>query len=171
MLCAMRDDGALAALERSMRRPLALAGAAFIISMGAFVVGLMLIVDSSSNVRFPSAVAAIASDPSRAAVRVRLDVGGSGTTRVAIFRGGQAAPSGDVGQVGFRGTTPPNQPNPVAATVTTTTKPPAAKKSAKRATSIGATSGPNGDSGLAPGAGPAGGGGSTPTPATGVPSP
>jgi hypothetical protein len=172
MIRAMRDDGALAALERGLRRPLALAGAAFIITMGVFVVGLMLIVDSASSVRFPTSVVVIEPNPSRGVVPVHIDLGASGSTEVATLRGGQATatlapPIGDAGQVGYRKAIAPSQPNSVAATVT-----PPTKKTDQRATSIGATSGPNGDSGLAVGAsGPTGGGGSTSAPSTGIAAP
>jgi hypothetical protein len=103
-------------------------------------------------------------------VPVNLDLGTVGRNIIEATvkpRGGQAATqaptSGDAGQVGFHRPAAPSQPNSVPATVTpsptTTTKPTTTKKTVKRATSIGATSGPNGDTGLATGG---------PHPSTGV---
>jgi len=90
---------------------------------------------------------------------VSVDRGVSGTTATSVSaalkvvrRGGEATlaaatPSGDVGQVGFKRTTSPSQTR-AATTVKPTVKP---KKTVKRASSIGANSGPNGDNGLAGG--------------------
>jgi hypothetical protein len=90
---------------------------------------------------------------------VSVDRGVSGTTATSVSaalkvvrRGGEATlaaatPSGDVGQVGYKRTSPSSQTR-AATTVKPTVKP---KKTVKRASSIGANSGPNGDNGLAGG--------------------
>ena len=90
---------------------------------------------------------------------VSVDQGESGTTATSVSaalkvvrRGGEATvaattPSGDVGQVGYKRNSPSSQTR-AATTVKPTVKP---KKTVKRASSIGANSGPNGDNGLAGG--------------------
>ena len=70
-----------------------------------------------------------------------------------VRRGGEATvaattPSGDVGQVGYKRNSPSSQTRAATTTVKPTVKP---KKTVKRASSIGANSGPNGDNGLAGG--------------------
>ena len=91
---------------------------------------------------------------------VSVDQGESGTTATSVSaalkvvrRGGEATvaattPSGDVGQVGYKRNSPSSQTRAATTTVKPTVKP---KKTAKRASSIGANSGPNGDNGLAGG--------------------
>jgi hypothetical protein len=88
----MRDDRVVEALERGMRRPLALALAAFLISMGAFLVGVMLIVDSTTKVSFPKAVAVTTPAPSPSAAPVSFSTSMVGTTtHASLSRGGQAS--------------------------------------------------------------------------------
>ena len=91
---------------------------------------------------------------------VSVDRGVSGTTATSVSaalkvvrRGGEATvaattPSGDVGQVGYKRNSPSSQTRAATTTVKPTVKP---KKTVKRASSIGANSGPNGDNGLAGG--------------------
>ena len=91
---------------------------------------------------------------------VSVDQGESGTTATSVSaalkvvrRGGEATvaaatPSGDVGQVGYKRNSPSSQTRAATTTVKPTVKP---KKTVKRASSIGANSGPNGDNGLAGG--------------------
>ena len=91
---------------------------------------------------------------------VSVDQGESGTTATSVSaalkvvrRGGEATvaattPSGDVGQVGYKRNSPSSQTRAGTTTVKPTVKP---KKTVKRASSIGANSGPNGDNGLAGG--------------------
>jgi hypothetical protein len=91
---------------------------------------------------------------------VSVDRGVSGTTATSVSaalkvvrRGGEATvaattPSGDVGQVGYKRNSPSSQTRAGTTTVKPTVKP---KKTVKRASSIGANSGPNGDNGLAGG--------------------
>ena len=92
---------------------------------------------------------------------VSVDQGERGTTATdsvsaalkVVRRGGEvtvaaATPSGDVGQVGYKRNSPSSQTRAATTTVKPTVKP---KKTVKRASSIGANSGPNGDNGLAGG--------------------
>ena len=91
-------------------------------------------------------------------VRVSVDLCASGrtatdTAALKVVRGGEATvaaatPSGDVGQVGYKRTSPSSQTRAATTTVKPTVKP---KKTVKRAASIGGNSGPNGDNGLAGG--------------------
>jgi hypothetical protein len=83
-------------------------------------------------------------------VQVSVDLGASGTTATsvsaALKRGGEATPaaatpSGDVGQVGFKRTSSSSQTRATTTTAKSTTKA-KPKKTAKRAISIGADSGP-----------------------------
>ena len=105
----MSDDRAVGALELGMRRPLAIALAAFVISMGAFLVGLTLIVDSTTKVSFPAAVAVATptASPSAAPVTFPAAMVGKTSTQASLLgRGGQAATQtptdGEAGQVSVR---------------------------------------------------------------------
>jgi hypothetical protein len=138
---------------------------------GVSVAGLMALgplTDSlTSPVTFAPQVAVTSTVPAKAEqVSLSIDQGTAGSVQTAALsnkRGGQAsttkAPvSGDSGSVGFR--IPATAPH-VAATVTPTpsssstasTPPPkaTAKPTTKRPASIGGSSGPNGDTGLASG--------------------
>jgi hypothetical protein len=89
----MRDDRVVAALERRMRRPLALAAAAFFITLGVFVVGITVIVHSTTTaeVRFPAVVTVAAPAPMRSAVAVSFPAAVVGkTTHATLARGGAA---------------------------------------------------------------------------------
>ena len=89
----MRDDRVVAALERGLRRPLALAAAAFFITLGVFVVGITLIVDSTTRaqVSFPSVVTVSAPPAKSNAVAVSFPAVVVGqTTHAALSRGGAA---------------------------------------------------------------------------------
>lgn len=90
----MRDDRVIAALERGMRRPLALAAAAFFLTLGVFVVGITLIVGSTTTaeVSFPSVVTVAAPAPKSNAVAVSFPAVVVGrTTHAALARGGAAS--------------------------------------------------------------------------------
>jgi hypothetical protein len=107
MIRAMSDDRAVGALERGMRRPLALATAAFFIAIAVFVLGVSLIVDSTTRVSFPSSVAVASPLPSRSATPVTFPAAVVGkTTHAALTRGGRATTqtptSGEAGQVSVR---------------------------------------------------------------------
>jgi hypothetical protein len=152
----MSDDRAVKALERRMNRPLAIALAALVVSIGVFLVGFALIVDSASpKVTFNLKLAVMTPTAGQTRVLpVSVDQGTSGTTatdRVSaalkvVRRGGEATvaaatPTGDVGQIGFKRTSSSSQTRAATTTGKSTTK--AKPKSAKRATSIGADSGPS----------------------------
>lgn len=80
-----------------MRRPLALAVASCLVAMGVFLVGVVLIVDSTSRVSFPSSVAVTTPPPSASAAPVGFPAAVVGTTaHASLARGGQAtsAPTG-----------------------------------------------------------------------------
>jgi hypothetical protein len=94
-------------------------------------------------------------------VPVSVDQGTSGTTATdtlsaalkVVRRGGEATvaaatPSADAGEVGFHRTSSSSQTRATTTFKSTTVKP---KKTVKRAASIGNSSGPNGDNGLAGG--------------------
>ena len=154
----MSDDRAVKALERRMNRPLALALASLVVSIGVFFAGFTLIAGSPSpKVTFPPELAVTTPTAGHTrVVQVRVDLGASGTTAtdtaaLTVVRGGEATaadatPSGDVGHVGFKRTSSSSQTR--SGTTTVKAKP----KTVKRASSIGANSGPNGDNGLAGGA-------------------
>jgi hypothetical protein len=152
----MSDDRAVNALERRMNRPLALALATLVVSIGVFLVGFMLIVDSASpKVTFNPELAVMTPTAGQTRVLpVSVDQGTSGTTATdtvsaalkAVRRGGEATiagttPSGDVGQIGFHRTSSSSQTRAATTTAKSTTK--AKPNSAKRAISIGAESGPS----------------------------
>jgi hypothetical protein len=149
-LCAMSDDRAVKALERRMNRPLAIALAALVVSIGVFFAGFMLIVYSTSKVTFPPELAVMTPTAGQTRVLpVSVDQGTSGTTATsvsaALKRGGEATiaaatPSGDVGHVGFKRTSSSSQTRAATTTAKSTTK--AKPKTAKRAIPIGADSGP-----------------------------
>jgi hypothetical protein len=89
----MRDDRVVAALERRMRRPLALAAAAFFLTLGVFVVGITLIVgpETTAQVSFPALVTVSAPAPTNNAVAVSFPAAVVGrTTHAALARGGAA---------------------------------------------------------------------------------
>jgi len=92
----MRDDRVVAALERRMRRPLALAAAAFFLTLGVFVVGITLIVrQTTAEVSFPAVVTVSAPPAKSNAVAVSFPATVVGTTTHAILaRGGAAKPTG-----------------------------------------------------------------------------
>jgi hypothetical protein len=136
---------------------------------GVSVAGLMALgplTDSlTSPVTFAPQVAVTSTVPAKAEqVSLSIDQGTAGSVQTAALqRGGQASTtrppvSGESGSVGFR--IPAPAPH-VAATVTPTpssnstasTPPPkaTAKPTTKRPASIGGSSGPNGDTGLASG--------------------
>jgi hypothetical protein len=97
MIRAMSDDRAIAALERGMGRPLALAVASYLVAMGVFLVGVVLIVDSTTRVSFPSSVAVTTPPPSPSAAPVSFPATVLGMNAYAsLTRGGQAtaAPTG-----------------------------------------------------------------------------
>jgi hypothetical protein len=76
----MSDDRAVKALERRMNRPLALALASLVVSMGVFFAGFMLVVDSTPRkVTFNPelAVTTPTAGPTRI-LPVRVDQGTSG---------------------------------------------------------------------------------------------
>jgi hypothetical protein len=111
----MSDDRAVKALERRMNRPLALALATLVVSIGAFFAGFMLIVESTaSKVTFPPELAVATPTAGQTRVLpVSVDQDTSGTTandtvsaalKVAR-RGGEATipavtPNGDNGLAG-----------------------------------------------------------------------
>jgi len=148
-LCAMSDDRAVKALERRMNRPLALALASLVVSIGVFFAGFTLIAGSPSpKVTFPPELAVTTPTAGHTrVVQVRVDLGASGTTAtdtaaLKVVRGGEATvaagiPSGDVGHVGFKRTSSSSQTR--SGTTTVKAKP---KKTVQRAASIGADSGP-----------------------------
>ena len=77
-----------------MRRPLALAFVSCAVAMGVFLLGLLLIVDSSTGVSFPSSVAVTSPAPAASAVPVSLSKAAVGMTpRAFPARGGQATPA------------------------------------------------------------------------------
>lgn len=126
---------------------------------GVSVAGLIALgqlTDSlNAPVGFPGAVSVDAqTQPHTTAVPVNLDLGQVGKiARLSLTRGGQAAATTsneDSGLVGFK-KTPATHSNTASATVRTTHAPAVKKKVVKRATSIGADSGPNTDQGLAGG--------------------
>jgi hypothetical protein len=89
----MRDDRVIAALERGMRRPLALAAASFFITLGLFVVGITLIVGSTTTaqVSFPAVVTVAAPAPKSNSVAVSFPAAVVGnTTHPTLARGGAA---------------------------------------------------------------------------------
>ena len=89
----MRDDRVVEALERGMRRPLALAAAAFFLTLGVFVLGITLIVGSTTaaQVSFPSVVTVAAPAPKSTAVAVSFPAVVVGnTTHASLARGGAA---------------------------------------------------------------------------------
>jgi hypothetical protein len=148
----MSDDRAVNALERRMNRPLALALATLVVSIGVFFAGFMLIADSASpKVTFNPELAIKTPTAGQTRVlSVDVDQGTSGTTATdsvsaaleAVRRGGEATvaaatPSGDVGHVGFKRTSSSSQTR--SGTTTVKAKP---KKTVKRAASIGGNSGP-----------------------------
>ena len=92
----MRDDRVVAALERRMRRPLALAAAAFFLTLGVFVVGITLIVrQTTAEVSFPAVVTVSAPPAKSNAVAVSFPATVVGTTTHAtLARGGAAKPTG-----------------------------------------------------------------------------
>ena len=95
-----------------MNRPLAIAVATLVVSIGVFFAGFMLIVEPTSKVTFPPELAVMTPTAGQTRVaQVRVDLGATGKT----------------------------------ARSTTKAKP----KTVKRASSIGANSGPNVDNGLA----------------------
>jgi hypothetical protein len=86
----MRDDRVVAALERRMRRPLALAAGAFFLTLGVFVVGITLIVGqtTTAEVSFPAVVTVTAPAPKSNAVAVSFPAAGGGTnTHASVARG------------------------------------------------------------------------------------
>lgn len=92
-----------------MRRPLALAFAAFIVSMGVFLVGSLLIVGSTtSKVSFPTSVVVMSPRPSPSPAPVSFPATMVGETSRATLggRGGQAGTQtptdGEAGQVSVR---------------------------------------------------------------------
>jgi hypothetical protein len=137
----MSDDRAVRALERGMNRPLALALAALVVTIGVFFAGFMLIVNSPKVTFNPELAVTIPTAGHTRVVQVSVDLGASGTTAtdtaaLKVVRGGEATvaagtPSGDVGQVGFKRTPSSSQ------TRSGSGKP---KKTVKRAASIGTTS-------------------------------
>jgi hypothetical protein len=142
IVCAMSDDRAVKALERSMNRPLALVLAALVVSIGVFFAGFTLIVDSPSpRVTFPPELAVMTPAAGQTRVLpVSVDQGTSGTTATsvsaALKRGGEATPaaatpSGDVGHVGFKRTTSSSQTRAPTTTAKSATK--AKPKTVKRA--------------------------------------
>jgi hypothetical protein len=145
----MSDARAVKALERRMNRPLAIALATLVVSIGVFFAGFMLIIDSTSpKVTFPPELAVTTPTAWHTrVVQVRVDLGASGTTAtdtaaLKVVRGGEATvaagiPSGDVGHVGFKRTSSSSQTR--SGTTTVKAKP---KKTVQRAASIGADSGP-----------------------------
>jgi hypothetical protein len=87
----MSDDRAVAALERRMRRPLALAVASCLLTMGMFLVGIMLIVDPATEVSFPASVAVTTPAPSPRPAPVSFSAPVVGTTsQASMTRGGEA---------------------------------------------------------------------------------
>ncbi|MDP9255771.1 MAG: hypothetical protein M3Q31_04360 [Actinomycetota bacterium] len=150
----MSDDRAVKALERRLNRPLALALAALVVSIGVFFAGFMLIVDSTSpKVTFNPELAVTTPTAGHTRVLpVSVDLGATGTTASdtasaalkVVRRGGEATipaviPSGDAGLAGYHRTSSSSQTRAATtAAKSTTTKP----KTVKRAISIGADSGP-----------------------------
>jgi hypothetical protein len=89
----MRDDRVIAAFERGMRRPLALAATAFFITMGVFVAGITLIIDSTTrgDVSFPAVVTIAVPPTAKNSVTVSYSGGVvAGTTHISLSRGGAA---------------------------------------------------------------------------------
>jgi hypothetical protein len=106
MVCAMSDDRAVKALERRMNRPLALALATLVVSIGVFFAGFMLVVEPTSKVTFPPELAVMTPTAGQTrVVQVRVDLGATGKTassiEASLSRGGRQAPvtptSGDAG--------------------------------------------------------------------------
>jgi hypothetical protein len=92
----MRDDRVVAALERRMRRPLALAAGAFFLTLAVFVVGITLIVGqtTTAEVSFPAVVTVAAPAPTSNAVAGSFPATVVGTTTHAtLARGGAAKPT------------------------------------------------------------------------------
>src|SRR6478735_5383440 len=91
----MRDDRVVEALERGMRRPLALAAAAFFLTLGVFVLGITLIVGSTTaaQLSFPSVVTVAAPAPKSTAGAVSFPPVVAGSTPYASLGRGGAAPS------------------------------------------------------------------------------
>jgi hypothetical protein len=143
----MSDDRAVRALERGMNRPLALALAALVVTIGVFFAGFMLIVNSPKVTFNPELAVTIPTAGHTRVVQVSVDLGASGTTAtdtaaLKVVRGGEATvaagiPSADVGHVGFKRTSSSSQTR--SGTTTVKAKP---KKTVQRAASIGADSGP-----------------------------
>jgi hypothetical protein len=150
-LCAMSDDRAVKALERRMNRPLALALASLVVTIGVFFAGFTLIANSPKVTFNPALAVTTPAAGQTRVLPVSVDQGTSGTTATdsvsaALKRGGEATsaaatPSGDVGQVGFYRTSASSQTRATTTTAKSTTKA-KPKKTAKRAISIGADSGP-----------------------------
>jgi hypothetical protein len=147
----MSDDRAVKALERRMNRPLALALASLVVTIGVFFAGFTLIANSPKVTFNPALAVTTPAAGQTRVLPVSLDQGTSGTTATdsvsaALKRGGEATPaaatpSGDVGQVGFKRTSSSSQTRATTTTAKSTTKA-KPKKTAKRAISIGADSGP-----------------------------
>ena len=115
-LCAMSDDRAVKALERRMNRPLALALASLVVSIGVFFAGFTLIVYSPKVTFNPALAVTTPAAGQTRVLPVSVDQGTSGRTATdnvsaalkVVRRGGEATipgviPSGDAGQ----GTTSP----------------------------------------------------------------
>jgi hypothetical protein len=115
----MSDDRAVKALERGMNRPLALALAALVVSIGVCFAGFMLIVNSPKVTFNPELAVTAPTAGHTRVVQVSVDLGASGTTAtdtaaLTVVRGGEATaadatPSGDVGHVGFKRTSSSSQ--------------------------------------------------------------
>jgi hypothetical protein len=89
----MRDDRVIRVLERGMGRPLALAAAAFFVTIGVFVAGITLIVDSTTrkDASFPPVVTVAV--PSTPGTSVVVSYAGGVTGKIALAtlaRGGAA---------------------------------------------------------------------------------
>jgi hypothetical protein len=112
----MSDDRAVKALERRMNRPLALALASLVVSIGVFFAGFTLIVYSPKVTFNPALAVTTPAAGQTRVLPVSVDQGTSGRTATdnvsaalkVVRRGGEATipgviPSGDAGQ----GTTSP----------------------------------------------------------------
>jgi hypothetical protein len=145
-----------------MRRSFALwAGGAAVVAVVVAAVTVAAFPRESSHVQLPAI--RVPAPPTRGpVVAVSVDVGRTGqTVSLAVARGGAAIPTpakADAGVVGFRGATARSQARSTTHRVATPA--PVAKTAVKRQVSIGAVSGPNGDTGLA--------GTPSPTPAVGA---
>jgi hypothetical protein len=141
-----------------MRRSFALwAGGAALVAVAVAAVTVAVFPRESSNVQLP-AIRVPARPTPRPPVAVSVDVGPIGQAlTAAVARGGAAIPTpgnagAGAGVVGFRGATARSQIRSTTRRVATPA--PAAKTVVKRQVSIGAVSGPNGDTGLAGGPSP-----------------